>query len=98
MCEVCDAEPASNFHHRKPRGMGGTRLPIHGPEWLLHLCGTGTTGCHGHIENHPELSYSMGWKIRGIRHPRDAPVRLHGQWYILLPDGGKAPHRWTTDA
>lgn len=77
--------------------MGGTKRAIHGPEWVLHLCGSGTTGCHGYIESHPEISYGRGWKLRGTRHPSNAPAQLHGQWYILLPDGTLEPHRWNPD-
>jgi hypothetical protein len=95
ICEVCQAAPATNFHHRRARGMGGTRRPIHGPDWVLHLCGSGTTGCHGYIETHPEVSYARGWKLRGTRDPSIAPVQLCGQWYILLPDGTMEPHRWS---
>lgn len=94
VCEVCEAAPASNLHHRRARGMGGTRAQIHGPEWLLHLCGTGTTGCHGYIENHPEISYSKGWKLRRTREPAISPVQLGGRWYILTPDGRREEHHW----
>jgi hypothetical protein len=94
-CEVCGAARATNLHHRRARGMGGTKAPIHGPEWLLHLCGTGTTGCHGYIEAHPETSYAKGWKLRRNRDPAISPVQLGGQWVILTPDGGREEHRWS---
>lgn len=95
VCEVCGAARATNLHHRLARGMGGTKAAIHGPDWLLHLCGTGTTGCHGYIESHPEVSYARGWKIRRNRDPSTAPVQLGGQWVILLPNGEVEPHKWT---
>jgi hypothetical protein len=97
VCEVCLAVPATNFHHRRARGMGGTKRNIHGPDWVLHLCGSGTTGCHGYIESHPEISYAKGWKIRGTHTPATIPVELHGEWLILQPDGTARPHRWTPD-
>ncbi len=97
MCELCGAEPATNFHHRRARGMGGTRRQVHSPEWIMHLCGSGTTGCHGYIEAHPEISYAKGWKLRGTR-PASTPVQVFAiGWVILTPDGNYEPHRWNPD-
>ena len=43
----------SSIQHRKARGMGGTNDPsINSPANLIVLCGSGTTGCHGH--HHPD--------------------------------------------
>lgn len=106
MCEVCGLTPATNIHHRRARGMGGTRRAIHTPDWLLHLCGSGTQGCHGYVEAHPELSYAKGWKLRYYQHPSTAPVELTPRWYIsdsppvqlrwvlLQPDGTVKPWSW----
>ncbi len=97
MCERCGVERATNLHHRRARGMGGTRRAVHTAEWLLHLCGTGTTGCHGYIEAHPQISYAKGWKLRGTR-PATTPVQLYAHgWVVLHPDGTVEPHRWTPD-
>lgn len=94
ICEVCGAARATNIHHRTPRGMGGTNRAIHTVEWLLHLCGSGTQGCHGYIESHPEVAYSKGWKLRRLDTPA-RPVQYRQEWVVLGPDGTVSPHRWT---
>ena len=92
-CERCGLEPGTNIHHRQARGMGGTKRLIHSPEWLLHLCGSGTTGCHGYIESHPSISYSKGWKLRRS-HTAATPVQTAYGWVVLNPDGTTSPHHW----
>lgn len=53
-----------SFHHRRPRGAGGTREEIaNTPANLLLLCGSGTTGCHGRIERERTTAYSYGWLV-----------------------------------
>lgn len=94
-----DAEPASQIHHRKPRGMGstrddGTNLAANG----LHIC----LACHmfaegGSVE-HPRIGRMRGSRaqsrINGWLIPRegDAPdeipmLTVHG-WVHLSDDGG----------
>jgi hypothetical protein len=38
---------ATNWHHRQGRGQGGEWRASNG----LHVCGSGTTGCHGAVTN-----------------------------------------------
>jgi hypothetical protein len=95
MCERCGIEPATNIHHRRARGMGGTKTQIHTAEWLLHLCGSGTTGCHGYIEAHPEISYSKGWKLRRGHIPEQTPVQTPAGWVILTAEGDYKPWTWS---
>lgn len=45
ICVLC-GQPGS-LHHIYPRGQGGDDVP----ENLVGLCGSGTTGHHGRIEN-----------------------------------------------
>jgi hypothetical protein len=94
VCELCGCAPASNIHHRRARGMGGTRRAVHTASWLLHLCGSGTTGCHGYIEAHPTISYGKGWKLRQHQTPSTAPVELAGKWVTLTDDGKIHPWAW----
>lgn len=79
-CEVC-SDPASEFHHRRPRGMGGTSDPYqHSPANLLHVC----PNCHAWIESHSQIAYDMGWKIRHNQTPPDeVRVRYQSQWALL---------------
>lgn len=46
-------------HHRLPRGQGGSNDLSN----LLHVCGDGTTGCHGYIEHNRTASYEAGWLV-----------------------------------
>lgn len=81
VCEVCGQERATQVHHRRPRGMGGSRDPrIHEPSMLLHV----GDHCHHHIEHNRGESIAEGWLLT---HAGDRPVRT---WigYLLLDDGG----------
>lgn len=87
-CEICgqqifgqDNRPVTPYslHHRRPRGMGGSsRADINSPANLLLLCGTGTTGCHGHVESNRATSYANGWLVRADHNPAEVPVLLEG--------------------
>lgn len=81
-----------SFHHRQPRGMGGSRVETHGPERLLLLCGTGVSGCHGRVETRRDLAYANGWLVKRPQDPADVPVLLHrgSMWATLTSDGGYA--------
>lgn len=80
-CEVCGSSLAGmlgfSVHHRRARGMGGTRRSeTNTPSNLLVVCGSGTTGCHGHIESHREQSYAAGLLLHDGQAPADVPVLL----------------------
>lgn len=54
-----------SLHHRQPRGMGGTSdIGVHALSRLVLICGTGTTGCHGHLEYHRAWAYKGGWLVK----------------------------------
>lgn len=101
-CEVCgrvlalapaerpDWVQAHSFHHRQPRGMGGSRAPgRHAAHQLLLVCGSGTTGCHGLIESQRALAYSHGWLVKHPIDPATVPVTVYGQFapVLLTADG-----------
>lgn len=46
-CRVCGLAPPNNLHHLVPRSLGGDDTFDN----LVPLCGSGTHGCHGLIEN-----------------------------------------------
>lgn len=84
VCERCGVAPATNWHHRKNRSQGGDdTLPN-----ALHLCGSGTTGCHGYVTEHPADSYDKGWSVRRAFDPADVPVYRMGEWVLLTASGG----------
>jgi len=55
---------------------------------LLTLCGSGTTGCHGWVEAHPQDATMSGWSVPSWADPATVPVRHweHG-WALATPDG-----------
>ena len=50
---------ATNYHHRLPEGQGGVWAPVN----LMHVCGSGTTGCHGWIEHNRGEARRLGWLV-----------------------------------
>lgn len=59
-----------SLQHRKPRGQGGTNDPSN----LLSVCGSGTTGCHGHMESYRTEAYDKGWLVHRNVDPRAKAV------------------------
>ncbi len=58
--------------------MGGTVRPdTNEPQALILLCGSATTGCHGHVESRRTEARAMGWAIRQSDDPLLVPV---GHW------------------
>lgn len=88
LCELCQREPMTNIHHRKPRGMGGTRRPwVDEPSNLIALCGSGTTGCHGWIESHRADSYDRGLLLKTGMMPFHTPFQDdRNEWWLLVGD------------
>lgn len=96
-CECCGGQAGWSGwsrHHRQPRGMGGTKRDVHGLDNLLLICGSGTTGCHGHIERNREWAYETGFLVRRPFEPEHTALlyRAAGQfrprWVLLSPTGG----------
>jgi hypothetical protein len=83
VCELCGADQATNFHHRKNRSQGGGNELSN----AMHLCGSGTTGCHGHVTENPALAYRFGWSVKSFADPAETLVKRKGQW-VLLDDLG----------
>jgi hypothetical protein len=81
-----------SLHHRKGRGMGGTREHMTFPHGLV-LCGTGTTGCHGWVTENPEEAFKYGLCVpKNATTPEFAPVNVRvrdkaGRWFLLTQDG-----------
>ena len=68
-----------SIHHRQARQMGGTkRAGINDPANLALLCGSGTTGCHGHVESFRTEAYEMGWLVHSWEDPAEVP------WHDLV--------------
>lgn len=93
ICEMCARAFATNTHHRRPRGMGGSKDPLtNSVVNLLRLCGSGTTGCHGRIEANREWSYALGLLVRRtVSDVAAVPVNLACGVVLLTPEGGYSP-------
>lgn len=70
---------ANNAHHRKNASQGGTDELSN----LLLACGSGTTGCHGWITEHPGDAKRMGLSVWRSDDPALTPVRYRGLWARL---------------
>lgn len=89
-CERCGKDLLANErpvsrHHRQRRRDGGDRLSN-----LMLLCGTGNTGCHGWITEHPAEAKlpTHGWIVPTEFDPADIPVRLADGYLYTLDDMG----------
>ncbi|MGV9540880.1 hypothetical protein ACWDSF_06105 [Nocardia beijingensis] len=91
LCELfvgCGA--AVQYHHRAPRGAGGTSLP-----WVnqaangLHVC----RRHHDFIEAQRALAYAKGWLVarNGSLTAAEVPVLYRGRWVLLTDDGRVEP-------
>lgn len=74
-----------SIQHRRARGSGGTERPdTNLPQNGLALCGSGTTGCHGHVESHRDEARDNGWAVRLNKDPLRVAVThfLHGRVFL----------------
>lgn len=85
VCEVCGAQRATNYQHRKNRSQGGQWSASNG----LDVCGSGTTGDHGYIHAHPAESYERGWSVKGAYDPAEVPVQTRHGLVLLDDEGGR---------
>lgn len=85
---------AWSVHHRRPRGMGGSKLDwVNKPANLVVLCGHATTpgGCHAWVEANRVEALKDGWLVSriGVLIAADVPVvDLEGNTF-WLDDLGK---------
>lgn len=92
-CERCGRPITGDYsiHHRKPRGMGGTKDPAaNSPSNLVLLCGSATTpdGCHTSVEKFRQAAITTGWIVARTADPARVPVKFSsGRWYLLNDDG-----------
>ncbi len=78
---------ATNYQHRKNR-KHCTKTELWAPSNGLHVCGSGTTGCHGFIHANPKIAYGKGWMVHSWNTPADVPVMLHDNTPVFLGDDG----------
>ena len=88
-CELCAAKViAPNYHHRRPRAMGGTSRRESGDAancLFLH------PKCHEQVERDRARALENGWLVRQADDPAMVPVLRQGEWVRLGRDGSVAP-------
>ena len=94
-CIRCGSSMYNNYfgedqHHRRMRSH---KFPgLHAADNIIDLCGSGTTGCHGYVHQHPTESYENGWLVHSYEDPAEVPINIRGLWYLLKKDGTKVPY------
>ena len=84
---VCWDE-GSQLHHRRARGMGGSRNPATGQASnALCVC----VPCHSHAESNRAEALDRGWLVRQGADPRRVPVWRYRRWVLLDDEGGICP-------
>lgn len=79
-----------SVHHRRPRGMGGTKDPVaNTPANLLLLCGSGTTGCHGRVESHRVWALGKGLVVSQGRDPAEVEITVQSPFPVRLGSDGR---------
>jgi hypothetical protein len=88
-CEICGVSCINGeIHHRRPRGMGGSKDPVCGSPAngiLLH------TACHRKVESNREQALERGWLVRQSVNPETVPFRRYDIWMMLNSDGTVTP-------
>lgn len=87
ICELCGFHEAQQVHHRKPRGMGGTKDPaINLESNLFYVC----FPCHADIESNRTEAVEKGWLVPRWKEPSATPLVYRGTWRLLDDRGGYA--------
>jgi 5-methylcytosine-specific restriction enzyme A len=78
---------ATDVHHRRVKGMGGSKDPItHGMANLISLC----RDCHTFTHDNPGDAYKYGFLVKASETPADVPVWVGTREKMLLFDDGTA--------
>ena len=88
-CEVISGswctQRADQYHHRRPRGAGGTRrASSNAASNGLHVCHM----CHHYIEDQRRKAFLRGWLVPQAGDPLTAPVMWRGRQVLLDDLGG----------
>lgn len=86
-CEMCGAIALYHqVHHRRPRGMGGSKDPASGTAanglWVH-------PSCHTKIESDREQAYAKGYLVHQGKDPAKVPVKIGRFWYLLDENGDR---------
>lgn len=82
-------DEGSQIHHRRPRGMGGSKDPSSGGAANGLSC---CTPCHQHLETVERAeALDRGWIVRQGHNPAEVPVYRYKRWVLLDDEGGLTP-------
>lgn len=88
ICECCGMTKGQSWSHRLPKSGGGPWSASNG----LHTCGSGSTGCHGWIEENPIDALGPGWRVMRGQNWTAIPVLIWHRgarvWALLDDEGG----------
>jgi 5-methylcytosine-specific restriction protein A len=90
ICELDACGPVEHYHHRAPRGAGGTSLDwINRPANCLAL----SARCHNRVEQNRNTAYENGWLIPRNQQPiaEEKAVLYRGRRVLLSDDGSLIP-------
>lgn len=93
-CEITGVEldyDTFDLHHRRPKGMGGTRRADRDAvECLLALHPTIHNGARHSVHQNPRWSRPLGYLVsKHVDFPGMVPVRLLGRSWVLLGADGQ---------
>lgn len=91
-CIHCGTTVGLVPHHRKNRGMGGSKL-LDTPSNLLVVC----SWLNGAMESDPDVARyarGFGWKLERWQDPAQEPIwdAIRGRWVLHSDDYRKSPH------
>jgi 5-methylcytosine-specific restriction protein A len=89
-CERCGlpVNGKAQYHHRRPRGMGGSKDPVVGTAancLFLH------PACHTFIESYRQKALRSGYLVTQYQDPEEIPVKRWDGWVLLGQDGSLQP-------
>lgn len=90
VCERDSCGPIEQYHHRAPRGLGGTSVP-----WVNKAANAFgvSMACHSYIEAHRMQAYVNGWLVarNGPKESAEVPIMYRGSWVLLRDEGSPQP-------
>jgi len=93
-CEQCGTPGFGfQFHHRRPRGMGGSKASdTNTASNCVMVCDR----CHRFIESYRKEFTDKGWLVPQGQNPSEMPLWRFGRWVLLDDEGNitvKGDHR-----
>ncbi len=90
-CERCGLKRGVQAHHRRPRGMGGTKRPeTNQASAGVWLC----LECHAAVESNRAAALSEGWLVPQNSDPATVPLLYRGSWVHLDDLGNMTEAYW----